>query len=62
MSVYIVCPRKRSAPRVNILVCRRKCDFKDDCQVYREESQSAPSETEPVMIADHESAAAASAP
>ena len=34
MSYYIVCNKKRNNPRMNVLVCRKKCDMKDHCQEY----------------------------
>jgi len=34
MADYIVCPNKRNAPRMNILVCRERCPMKEDCSVY----------------------------
>ncbi len=34
MTGYIVCPNKRSAPRVNVLVCRERCPMKEECPAY----------------------------
>lgn len=34
MADYIVCPNKRNAPRVNILVCRERCPMNKECPSY----------------------------
>ena len=34
MSIYIVCLKKRNNPRIDIRVCQKKCDLKDDCKEY----------------------------
>lgn len=34
MSDYIVCPHKRNAPRVNVLVCRERCPLNKECEAY----------------------------
>jgi hypothetical protein len=34
MADYIVCPNKRSAPRMNVLVCREKCSLVENCPAY----------------------------
>lgn len=34
MSSYIVCQKKRNNPRMDIRICQKKCDLKDDCQEY----------------------------
>ncbi|MFZ0447853.1 MAG: hypothetical protein WAL98_01305 [Desulfatiglandaceae bacterium] len=34
MTDYIVCPNKRSAPRMNVLVCRERCPLVEDCPAY----------------------------
>jgi hypothetical protein len=36
MAGYIVCPNKRNAPRVNVLVCRERCPMKEECPAYAE--------------------------
>ena len=36
MAGYIVCPNKRNAPRVNVLVCRERCPMKEQCPAYIE--------------------------
>lgn len=35
MSYYIVCQKKRNNPRMDIRVCRKKCDIKDECAGYK---------------------------
>lgn len=34
MADYIVCHKKRNAPRINIRICQEKCPFKNECQDY----------------------------
>jgi hypothetical protein len=34
MSNYIVCLKKRNNPRIDIRVCQKKCDLKEDCKEY----------------------------
>jgi hypothetical protein len=34
MSDYIVCHRKRNAPRINVRLCHEKCPFRNDCKEY----------------------------
>ena len=34
MGDYIVCHKKRNAPRMNIRVCQKKCSLKEDCEEY----------------------------
>jgi hypothetical protein len=34
MSIFIVCLKKRNNPRIDIRVCQKKCDLKDDCKEY----------------------------
>ena len=34
MSGYIVCHKKRNNPRMNVQVCQKKCDLKDNCKAY----------------------------
>lgn len=34
MSFYIVCHQKRNNPRMDVRICQRKCDLKDDCEDY----------------------------
>lgn len=35
MSYYIVCQKKRNNPRMDIRVCSKKCDIKDECAGYK---------------------------
>ena len=35
MSNYIVCQKKRNNPRMDIRICRKKCDIKDECAEYK---------------------------
>jgi len=34
MADYIVCPNKRNAPRINVLVCRERCPMAKECPAY----------------------------
>ena len=34
MSYYIVCQKKRNNPRMDVRICQKKCDLKDDCAEY----------------------------
>ena len=34
--MYIWCQKKRNHPRLDIRVCKEKCDLKDDCNEYQE--------------------------
>jgi|GEM_PF-1258087 len=55
MADYIVCPNKRNAPRVNVLVCRERCSMNNECPAYAahlsisltEESPPLPSHLSP---------------
>ncbi|MGD9160059.1 MAG: hypothetical protein PVG39_16715 [Desulfobacteraceae bacterium] len=35
MSYYIVCQKKRNNPRMDIRVCDKKCDIKNECAEYK---------------------------
>ena len=35
MSEYIVCQKKRNNPRMNVRICRKKCELKDECPEYQ---------------------------
>ena len=34
MADYIVCHKKRNAPRLNVRICQEKCLLKDECEEY----------------------------
>jgi len=34
MANYIVCHKKRNAPRINIIICEEKCPLKNKCKEY----------------------------
>ena len=34
MSNYIVCQKKRNNPRMDVRICEKKCDQKDNCMEY----------------------------
>ena len=35
MSTYLVCHKKRNNPRIDIRICMKKCDLKDDCKEFQ---------------------------
>jgi len=35
MSYYVVCQKKRNNPRMDVRICRKKCEFKDECTEYQ---------------------------
>ncbi len=41
MTEYIVCHRKRNAPRINIRVCREKCPSSGTCRDFLAWTQAA---------------------
>ena len=34
MSNYIVCQKKRNNPRMDVRICEKKCDQKNNCDEY----------------------------
>ena len=34
MADYIVCHKKRNAPRINVRICQEKCPLRNDCKEY----------------------------
>ena len=34
MSNYVVCQKKRNNPRMDVRICEKKCDQKDNCDEY----------------------------
>ena len=34
MADYIVCHKKRNAPRMNVRICEAKCPLKNECKEY----------------------------
>ena len=35
MSEYIVCQKKRNNPRMDVRICHKKCELKNDCIEYQ---------------------------
>ncbi|MBN1625150.1 MAG: hypothetical protein JW944_01385 [Deltaproteobacteria bacterium] len=35
MSFYIVCQKKRNNPRMDIRICEKKCELKDECEEFQ---------------------------
>jgi hypothetical protein len=50
MADYIVCPNKRSAPRMNVLVCREKCSSVEDCPAYNAFEKIIPVGANPLTL------------
>ena len=42
MSYYIVCQKKRNNPRMDIRICEKKCDIKNECAEYKSSSEILP--------------------
>ena len=36
MTHHIVCKKKRNNPRMDVRICERKCDLKDECEEYKD--------------------------
>ena len=34
MSQYIVCQKKRNNPRMDVRICQKKCEIKNECKEY----------------------------
>ena len=34
MPSYIVCQKKRNNPRMDIRICQKKCELKNDCEEF----------------------------
>jgi putative component of membrane protein insertase Oxa1/YidC/SpoIIIJ protein YidD len=32
---YIICYRRKNAPRLSVMICERNCRFKTECQEYK---------------------------
>jgi hypothetical protein len=51
MSFYIVCQKKRNNPRMDVRICQKKCDVKDDCEDYVSYSENlVDNKNEPLPI------------
>lgn len=35
MSHYIVCQKKRNNPRMDVRICAKKCELKNECAGYK---------------------------
>lgn len=54
---YIVCEKRRGSPRLNVEVCRRKCQFMEDCESYGRYLSSSDQEDSSLDIETHANAA-----
>ena len=58
MSFYIVCQKKRNNPRMDVRICQKKCDLKDDCKdyisyaknIFVNKNRPLPTEPQPVSL------------
>ena len=55
MSSYIVCQKKRNNPRMDIRICQKKCELKDECQEYLSLHKIAVQEKELLLSAESDS-------
>jgi hypothetical protein len=55
MSYYIVCQKKRNNPRMDIRVCRKKCDIKDECAEYKSSSKLLSESDSALQVGEMES-------
>ena len=57
MSYYIVCHQKRNNPRMDIRICQKKCNLKDNCKDYMSHNESVilnkvlPLKVDPQLVA-----------
>jgi hypothetical protein len=49
---YIICNKRRGNPKINVEVCRRKCQFTEECEAYTNYLQAASLE-DPVDVDSH---------
>ena len=49
MSYYIVCQKKRNNPRMDIRICDKKCDMKDECAEYKSSCKILPQSNTPLQ-------------
>ena len=49
MSYYIVCQKKRNNPRMDIRICDKKCDLKDECAEYKSSCKILPQSNTPLQ-------------
>ena len=51
MPLYIVCQKKRNNPRMDIRICQKKCDQKNDCEEFLTLNKMAVQEKELLLSA-----------
>lgn len=43
---YITCERRKNSPKLNVLICEKKCEYAEACKTYlnylKEKSRKAP--------------------
>lgn len=62
MAEYIVCPNKRNAPRINVLVCRERCPMNTECPAYAAHAELFAAETTFPVSLNTQQAAVTTAP
>jgi hypothetical protein len=54
MSYYIVCQKKRNNPRMDIRICQKKCELKNECKEYLSLQKIAFQEKETLLSTESE--------
>ena len=52
---YIICDKRRGNPKINVEVCRRKCEFTEECKSYGKYLKTIAME-EPLDVESHTTA------
>ena len=50
MSAYIVCHKKRNNPRMNVRVCQKKCELRNECREYLSYQKTNEQEKNDILI------------
>lgn len=61
MTDYIVCHKKRNAPRINVRICQEKCPLKNECPEYSSYLKMSASQ-KPIPVSAEAPPAALAAP
>jgi len=55
MPFYIVCQKKKNNPRMDVRICQKKCELKDDCKEYIAFHNIAVQKEDPPISAESQS-------
>ena len=44
---YVVCDKRKGNPKINVEVCRKKCEFAEECKAYNSYLSAAPLQEPP---------------